>query len=233
MTTTPQPLIWQRLSAQGRGPTRLLDYETITATAIGIADEAGLDAVSMRAIATRLDRAPMSLYRHVGSKEDLTELMYDAALGELSLDRAPDAGWRQNLAGLATDLRALYHRHPWISRLGQRPMLGPNSIRLLEHSLDCVGELGLDMNGMTDIVSTTLQFTLGFVTEELAEADAQKRSGIDAEGWHRFTTAYVVELVERGEHPLFERFIREAEDFPDLDAVFSRRLGMVLDGIRP
>lgn len=231
MTTPPPPLIWQRLSAQGRGPARLVDHVTITATAIQIADEEGLDAVTMRAVAAKLGRAPMSLYRHVGNRDDLTELMYDAALGELDLERDTDAGWRDNLADLVRKLRQLYHRHPWISSLGQRPMLGPNSIRLLEYSIGCVDDGILSVDQLMDTLSTTLEFTTGFVQEELAERAAQARSGIDAEGWHEHTRGYVMELIESGEHPYFERFIREAEDFPDQDTVFERRLSMVLDGV--
>lgn len=231
VTTTQQSVIWERLSAQGRGPARLLDYQTITSTAMAIADADGLDAVSMRAIAAKLGRAPMSLYRHVGNREDLTELMYDAALGELKLAAVPDTGWRNSLADLARDLRRLYHRHPWISRLGQRPTLGPNSIRLLEHSLACVDDLGLSIDSMTDMVGATLQFTRGFVEEELAESDSQAHSGIDAAGWHQHMTAYVVQLIEQGDHRYFERFIREAEDFPEMNTVFERRLAMVLDGV--
>jgi AcrR family transcriptional regulator len=229
--TEIQPVIWARLSAQGRGPTRLLDYETITTTAIEIADRDGLDAVTMRAVAAELGRAPMSLYRHVGNRDDLTELMYDRALGELALSQSPGSEWSARLAELARELRVLYHRHPWIGRLGQRPTLGPNSIRLLDYSLATVGELGLTIDQMTDAVLTTLEFTVGFVQEELGENEAQTKTGLDAPGWHEHTSAYVAELMKEGTHPYFERFIREAEDFPDLDVVFERRLATVLGGV--
>jgi AcrR family transcriptional regulator len=227
---TARPVIWARLSEQGRGPARLLDYATITATAMAIADEDGLDAVTMRAVAARLGRAPMSLYRHVGNREDLTELMYDAALGELRLDAAGE-GWRERLAAQARELRQLYHRHPWIGKLVQRPMLGPNSVRMLEYQLAALDAPGRSIDRIMDAVSTTLQFTAGFVQEELAEQEAHARSGIDAEGWHLYMKNYVIEIIERGENPYFERFIREAEDYPDPDVVFERRLALVLDGV--
>ncbi|HEY2645123.1 MAG TPA: TetR/AcrR family transcriptional regulator [Galbitalea sp.] len=229
--TDRQPVIWARLSEQGRGPARLLDYETITSTAMAIADSDGLDAVTMRAVAAELGRAPMSLYRHVGNRDDLTELMYDKALGELTLTQSANQDWQAQLAELARELRQLYHRHPWISRLGQRPTLGPNSIRLLEYSLATVGELGLTIDQMTDAVLTTMEFTVGFVREELGESEAQAKTGLDAAGWHEHTTAYVTELMREGTHPYFERFIREAEDFPNQDVVFERRLATVLGGV--
>jgi AcrR family transcriptional regulator len=209
----------------------LIDYATITTAAIEIADRDGLDAATMRAIAANLGRAPMSLYRHIGNRDDLTELMYDAALGELSTDGNPSAGWRENLTDFLRDFRALYLRHPWVINLGQRPTLGPNSVRLLEYSLSCVDEPGRTVDQMMDILSTTMQFTIGFVRDELGEREAQARTGIDAEGWHEFTTGYVMQLIAEGTHPYFERFIREAEDFPEMDAVFDRRLALVLAGV--
>lgn len=231
MTPEPQPVIWARLSPQGRGPTRTLDYATITGVAIAIADEEGLDAVSMRKVAGRMEHSTMSLYRHVGSKDDLTELMYDAVLGEQELPDEPGANWRTELAGLARSTRQIYRRHPWMIRLGQRPSLGPNSVRRLEYAIACLDDLGLDMDRMLDLAQTTLQFTQGFVQEEMAEQEMQQRTGMDAEAWRLQMTPYLTQLLETGNNPQLKRFILEAEDFPDLDVVFERRLTMVLDGL--
>src|SRR5689334_20484212 len=56
-TTEPRPVVWARLSGQGRGPARTLDHATITGTAVAIADADGLDAVSIRRVAARMDRS--------------------------------------------------------------------------------------------------------------------------------------------------------------------------------
>jgi len=138
----------------------------ITNAAVAIADEEGFDAVSMRKIATRIDRSTMSLYRHIGGKDDLTELMYDAVLGELDLSERPSGDSRTELVRLAQSRRQIHHRHQWISRLAQRPTLGPNGIRMLEFALAGVDELGLDIDGMLDLVSTSFHFTDGFVQGE-------------------------------------------------------------------
>jgi AcrR family transcriptional regulator len=231
MASEPSPIIWARLSGQGRGPTRTLDHATITDAAITIADQDGLDAVSMRKVAGRMDHSTMALYRHVGSKDDLVELMYDAVLGELALPATPSGQWRADVSALGRDLRRLHHRHPWIGRLGHRPTLGPNSIRVLEHALACVDRLGLEIDGMVDVISTALAFTRGFVQSELGEAEAQQRSGMDQEAYHRHTGPYISQLLREGTHPYLKRLIEDAEDFPDPDAVFERRLALVLDGL--
>jgi len=231
VTSERPPVIWARLTGQGRGPARTLDHTTITDAAIAIADQDGLGAVSMRKIAGRMDHSTMSLYRHVGNKDDLVELMYDAVLGELTLPTAPTGNWRADVTGLVRDLRRLHHRHPWIGPLGHRPTLGPNSIRVLEYALACVDGLGLETDGMLDVVSTALAFTRGFVQSELGEAEAQRHTGMDQEAYHRHTGPYITQLLREGEHPYLKRLIVEAEDFPEPDAVFERRLAMVLDGL--
>jgi AcrR family transcriptional regulator len=224
-------VIWARLSGQGRGPARTIDHVAITGAAIAIADAEGLDAVSMRRVATRLGRSPMSLYRHLDSKDDLDELMYDAVLGELSLPAAPSGDWRADLTGLVRELRGLYHRHPWAVRLGRRPTLGPNNVRLLEYSLAAVDGLGLETEGMLDVISTALQFTQGFVQAEIGRLEAQRQSGMDEEAYRRHAGPYVRELLAGDRHPYLRRVVEDAEHGPDPDAVFERRFGMVLDGI--
>jgi AcrR family transcriptional regulator len=227
----PPPVIWARLSDQGRGPARTLDYTAITRVAIALADESGVDAVSMRKVAGRLDRSPMALYRHIGSKDDLTELMYDAVLGELELGEKPSGEWRTDLTRLAREVRRLHHAHPWISRFGSRPTVGPNAIRFIEYGLACVAGLGLSIDEMLDLVATTLQFTRGFVVEELGGAEAQQRTGLDEAAYRAQTGPFVMQLMQLESYPNLERLILDAEDFPDPDVVFERRLAMVLDGV--
>lgn len=231
MADEPPPVIWARLSSQGRGPARTLDYAAITAAAIALADQDGVDAVSMRKVAERMDHSPMALYRHVGNKDDLTELMYDAVLGELDLTGIPSGSWRADLARLAHEIRRLHHAHPWIARFGHRPTLGPHARRFLEAGLACVDGLGLDLDAMMDLLSTTLQFTRGFVEQELGEAEAQQRTGLDFAGYQRQTGPYLSQLLQNDEFPYLKRLVIEAEDLPDPDVVFERRLAMVLDGL--
>jgi AcrR family transcriptional regulator len=231
VTDEPPPVIWARLSGQGRGPVRTLDYRAITTAAIALADEDGVDAVSMRKVAGRMDHSPMSLYRHIGSKDDLTELMYDAVLGELDLTGIPSGSWRADVARLAREMRRLHHAHPWIARFGHRPSLGPNARRFLETGLACVDGLGLDIDGMLDLLSTALQFTRGFVVQELGEVEAQRRTGLDFAGYQRHTGPFITQLLQEGRLPYLRRLVQEAEDLPDPDVVFERRLAMVLDGL--
>ncbi|GAA2515757.1 TetR/AcrR family transcriptional regulator [Winogradskya humida] len=227
-----QPVIWTRLTGQGRGPARALDHRMIVEAAIAIADEEGLDALSMRRIGSRMGHSAMALYRHVGNKTDLIELMYDDVLGELDLTGGPRGDWRARLSALIHDYRRLHHRHPWIIGLGQRPSFGPNFQNVMDHALGCVADLGLGIGAMVDLALTPLQFARGFVQEELAEAEEQRRTGLDEAGWRQHVTPLVVQLVESDDHPHLKRMITETDGAAEEpDAAFDRRLTMILNGL--
>lgn len=228
MSTTPPFVIWARLPEPGQS--RALDHETITKAAIAAADRDGLSAVSIRKVAGQVGSSPMSLYRYISSREDLLELMYDAVLGELDLD-GTDRDWRAGLAAIARGLRVVHHRHPWIAQLGQRTTLGPNAIRTLEHAMATVQALTLPVDATLDLVSTTMQFTRGYVLEELGELEAQHRRGVDQQTWHESLAPFMTRLLEGGQHPYLEQLIRDGEDFPDPDVVFERRLALVINGL--
>ncbi|HET9562786.1 MAG TPA: helix-turn-helix domain-containing protein, partial [Propionibacteriaceae bacterium] len=72
-------------AAPAKKPRRSLSLDRIVNAAIEIADTEGLSALSMARLAERLGSAPMSLYRHVASKEELYDFMIDAAARESSV----------------------------------------------------------------------------------------------------------------------------------------------------
>jgi len=84
---------------------------------------------------------------------------------------------------------------------------------------------------MMDLLATALQFTRGFVEQELGEAEAQRRTGLDFAGYQRQTGPFISQLLQEGELPYLRRLIIEADDLPDPEALFERRLAMVLDGL--
>src|SRR4051794_24426918 len=89
-------LIWERLAESARDPQPALSREQIVRAAIAIADADGVQALTMRRLATDLGTAAMSLYRHVFNKEDLLDLMLDRAFGEIALP-AHSGDWRTDL----------------------------------------------------------------------------------------------------------------------------------------
>ncbi len=91
--------VWSRPERGARGPAPERSRTQITTAALAPADAEGLAAVSMRALAQRLGTGPASLYRYVGSRDELLDLMADAVAGELDLSGPPAAtGWGNSSA---------------------------------------------------------------------------------------------------------------------------------------
>src|SRR3712207_2300609 len=108
----PDP-IWFRPPRARRGPRPALSREEITRTAIELADGEGLEAVSMRRIAAKLDAGATSLYWYVSGKDDLYELMVDEVVGEIRVPE-PSGDWQHDLRELARAIHAMLQRHRWM-----------------------------------------------------------------------------------------------------------------------
>ena len=94
-----------------------------------MADRDGLDGVSMKSVAAELGMTPMSLYRYVDSKEQLLEVMLDAAYGPADLSIVSSGPWRERLTRWAWALADALVLHPWISATPMTtPPLSPNII---------------------------------------------------------------------------------------------------------
>ena len=109
-----------------RGPSGRLDLDELLAAAIAIADLAGLDAVSIRAVAGRFGVTAMALYPYVGTKEQLLALMQDHA-SAMPAWPDPGTGLAGDLDAWASTLAAVYLGHPWLTeRPWSEATQGPN-----------------------------------------------------------------------------------------------------------
>jgi len=226
--------IWMRPHKQhGRGPDPAYSREQITEAAIKIADAEGLEAVSMRRIAREVGAGAMSLYRYLGSKDDLVELMMDAVEAEDPLPDKPSGDWRADVRQIAERARGIQERHPWLATLSAgRPSFGPNSLRSIEYSLSCLDGYGLSIDEMLMIFLVLTGYIRNFVQGQLAEAETRRRSKITEEEWRLSQSPYIEKIMASGEYPLFSKVIRDA-DLPHMEPErqFQTGLEHVLDGI--
>lgn len=81
--------------------------------AVALADESGIDSVSMRNLAARLGVVPMALYKHVANKDDLLGGMVDAVIAEYDLEAPTAADWKEGVRGRVLSARRALGRHPW------------------------------------------------------------------------------------------------------------------------
>lgn len=207
-----------------------LTRKRIVRAAIKIADVEGLDAVSMRRIATELGTATMSLYRHVPGKDELMVLMADAALTEDPLPEDPPPGWRARLE-LSSRLQwRLYRRHPWAARVVSltRPQQLTKAIAHTEWSLRALA--GLEPQVRIVAYLTLFGFVRGMAENLEAEAAAQRDTGLSADDWIRSQDHWMRSIVDSGNFPaLVEAFALDVD--VDLDTLFEFGLGRLLDGL--
>ena len=81
--------IWARPEPKGRGRENPLSRRGIVGVAIAIADDEGIEAVSMRRLARELHAGAMSLYHYFENRDELLELMIDTVAGEMVVPELP------------------------------------------------------------------------------------------------------------------------------------------------
>jgi len=177
-------LLWGRKQPGSRGPKLGLDIDDIVKTAIRIADEGGLGAVSMRAVAREVGTSTMSLYTYVPSKAELFDLMSDTALGELSTDYSAAGGWRAAIEASVRDVWALFDRHPWMVHISSaRASLGPHTFESYEAQCRVLDGLGLSGIEISRLVGAIHGFVRG-AARDVADARAAARdTGVTDDEW--------------------------------------------------
>ncbi|QUW83006.1 TetR/AcrR family transcriptional regulator [Streptomyces mirabilis] len=226
-------VIWARPERTGRGPRAAYSRADIAAAAVRIADADGLEAVSMRHVATELGCGTMSLYNYVPRKEDLYELMVDAISGEHD-SWEPTGDWRADMLRVAHQTRALMHRHPWLPRL-MSPVYGfsPNALRYLEHCLVCLDPLDASYGTKMELIAMLNGVVTTYVGNELATAERTRSLPWSEEQEQAMRIAYLGSRIATGAYPrMAAAFTRDAGPI-DLEAVFERALGRVLDAFEP
>ena len=151
--------------------------DAILDAAVAIADEHGLDAVSMRSVAERVGVTPMALYPHVGSKAALLDGMVGRLLGGMWPPQAPPPGagpdWRTQLAAIGRAGRAIARRHPWAASLVfARPAVTPDSVRAIDVVYGALLEAGVPAAEVP-----RLERLLGTVVFGFAASEAGGRFG--------------------------------------------------------
>jgi AcrR family transcriptional regulator len=101
--------VGDRTEAPRRGR---LNRDQVLRAAVELADDAGIEALSMRSLAQRVGVVPMALYKHVASKDELLDGMVDVIVGDIDLP-TPGEDWKGAVRQRILSARAALLRHPW------------------------------------------------------------------------------------------------------------------------
>jgi AcrR family transcriptional regulator len=221
------------------GRERRLSREEIVRAAINVADAEGPAAISMRRIARELRSGAMSLYWHIGSKEDLMDAILEAMWAEIHIPD-PTGDWRADLRSFAFNQRAGLLRHPWVMDfIGNRPPSGPNDARQLERLLAVMNQTGLDPVRMIPVSVALASYVMGAVVRQHQEergqrAEEEAEAGIPEEDLLRERERIAEWFRKSGKYPNIVRIMESGIDPDDpktRDERFEFGLEVVLDGI--
>ncbi|MDQ2678696.1 MAG: TetR/AcrR family transcriptional regulator C-terminal domain-containing protein [Actinomycetota bacterium] len=153
-----------------------LNRARIARAALELIDAEGLEKLTMRRLAGRLDVEAMSLYHHVGDKSDLLVAVADVVLDEIAGSTDPD--WRTRVIEVLAQFRAACLAHP-----GAVPLVvatgftTPSALMPIDTMLGGLAQAGLDQEHQVRCFRLLLSFALGSISCELAEMGGHTGEG--------------------------------------------------------
>ena len=145
-----------------RRPRNSITREEIVGVALQICETEGAEALTIRAVATAMGAAPMSLYNHVATKDELLDAVLDAVMGRLQVATDPSKPWQDELASFALALAAHLDAHRWaVLPLMTRPDPGDRTTAVGEVALAAALRGGLSASSAVTAFAGLLSLVYG------------------------------------------------------------------------
>ena len=188
----------QQVDALRRAP---LSRDRVLRAAVVLADDAGIESLSMRNLAQELGVVPMALYKHVANKEELLDGMVDVVVGEIDPPvRGTD--WKTAVRQRILSARRALLRHPWASRvIESRTTPTPAVLEYLDSMIGMFRVGGFSVDLTHHVMHAMGSRILGFTQElfnDSSDVDPQLRAAMLGEMAQRFP--YVAEIAMAATH---------------------------------
>jgi AcrR family transcriptional regulator len=206
-----------------------LNRAKVLAAAVELADEGGVEGLTMRRLAAQLGVVPMALYKHVADKGELLDGMVDLVFAEVEVP--DDVDWRTALRARAASMRRALLRHPWAVGRMETGTPGPANLRHHNAVMRCLRrDAGFPFRTAVHAYNLMDAYVYGFALQEKTlagdiPAEAARRrdavvdrqpSGVDGVDDYPYLAEVVAELAKTG------------FDFAD---EFEFGLDLILDGL--
>lgn len=222
--------LWEEPEVSRVGRPARVSRADVVAAAVALADDQGLDKVSMRSVAKALGVGTMTLYSHVPGREELVDAMIDRAYADFELPE-PGQDWRTALATHARGYWALLRTHTWLLDINPwRLPLGPHTMAADEAGYSCLVDTGLSAEQVVETVAIVLNTTLGVARSAVAEADDETSQGVDYEGYWEASSAFWESHFDPARFPAMTR-LWTVGAFDHAATPFDLRLDGLLDTI--
>ena len=143
-----------------------LSRDRVLRTAIELADEDGIESLSMRRLGRVLGVEAMSLYNHVASKDDLLDGLADIIVGEIEVTSA-GGDWKAAMRKRAISAREVLGRHPWAGGLmDSRVNPSPARLRYPDAVIGILRDAGFSIELAVHAFFTLDSYIYGFAVQE-------------------------------------------------------------------
>jgi len=158
---------------------RILNRDRVLQAALVLADQGGLEALTMRKLGEALGVEAMSLYNHVAGKEDLLDGLVDIVFSEIDLDCAGGA-WKIAMKRRAISAREALERHRWaIGLMESRLNPGPATLEHHDAVLRCLREAGFSIAMAAHAYSAIDSYIYGFALQQSTVAVGTGERGVE------------------------------------------------------
>ncbi|TDB83121.1 TetR/AcrR family transcriptional regulator [Actinomadura sp. KC216] len=231
-------LLWGDRARPARGRPPGLSVDRIVAAAVEVADgialTEGLEALSMRRVATHLGVGTMSLYRYVPGKSELLDLMLDYVVTPSAAHECGGeveaGGWREVMAADARGHWRLCMDHPWYPFVDQsRPLLGPNTLRGLDSLMGRMRAFGPDDRTLMMMIGIQYDFVHALARSHISELRAEARTGLSSEEFWEQQSPTLIRVLSSGAFPTMADLDEKTFDF-SYEQLFEFGMARLHDG---
>ncbi|MFV2074298.1 MAG: TetR/AcrR family transcriptional regulator [Thermoanaerobaculales bacterium] len=185
-----------------------LSRELIVEQAVSLADEAGMERLTIRRLADALAVGPMSIYHYFPNKDAIIDAMVDSVFSQIAL---PPSGkdWKSAMRVRCVSARKVLNRHPWAPPyMESRTSPGPATLRHHDAVLGCLRDGGLSMELTAHAYAIVDSYLYGFALEEAAlpsgggegiqELAEEMAAAFDPEAYPNLTAFAVEHVMQPG-----------------------------------
>jgi AcrR family transcriptional regulator len=202
-----------------------LNRERVVRAAMDLADESGIESVTMRVLGRKLGVEAASLYNHVAGKDDLLDALVDLVVAEIDLPSG-DVGWHDAMRRRAVSAREVFAVHRWAAGLiDSRGRSGPSSLAYADRVLGVLLEAGFSPGRAANAFLALDSYVYGFERQRsnIAPADDEDATEVAQE---------VLSAIPDGAYPSLARVAMEyAVEAYDDAAAFDFGLDLILEGL--
>lgn len=208
-------------------PRTPLNRERVLRAAVALADDDGIESLTMRELGLRLGVEAMSLYNHVANKDDILDGIVDLVVSEIDLPSAT-VDWKEAMRGRAISAQEVFSRHPWVSGLiDSRESSGPARLRYFDWMIGTLRRAGFTLEMAARALSVLDSYIYGFGRQQLnmsAGGDYKPEEMAEA----------FLGAIPADEYPYLREMVVEyaMNSGYDAGADFEFGLNLILDGLQ-